>query len=186
MRKKKTTQRRKLLYTAPPVPEQIGRALVQNNLGLLRVLIECNGTIRDMQKVWKFFGISFDQAVGGNEFYEIDADAYGPAENECGEERRHTDTADAIACFREASNRLLADINLFIKITDSCPLVILRARSATGLQDLKRKQIKAITRTQKSDASSIPNKRGMARRAKRQGAHRLRQQLNQDAEDQTT
>ena len=42
---------------------------------------------------------------------------------------------------------------------------------------MKRKQIKAITRTQKSDATCIGNKRGMVKRAKRQGAHRLRQAL---------
>lgn len=42
---------------------------------------------------------------------------------------------------------------------------------------MKRAEIMKVARTQKHDASSTVNKRGMARRAKRQGAKRLRQHL---------
>lgn len=47
---------------------------------------------------------------------------------------------------------------------------------------MRRKQIEAITRTQKSDATCVSAKRGMARRAKRQGAHRLRQAIKKEAQ----
>ena len=41
----------------------------------------------------------------------------------------------------------------------------------------RRIELSTLARTQKSDASCIGNKRGMARRAKRQGAKRVRQYL---------
>jgi len=45
--------------------------------------------------------------------------------------------------------------------------------------NMQRKEIMAAARTQKSNASCITNKRGKARHAKRQGAKRVRQQLQQ-------
>lgn len=47
---------------------------------------------------------------------------------------------------------------------------------------MRRKEIMAAIQTQKHDASSIGNKRGMARRAKRQGAKRVRQLLRKEQE----
>jgi len=47
---------------------------------------------------------------------------------------------------------------------------------------MRRKEIKAVARTQKSDASSIGNKRNMAKRAKRLGAKKVRQHLRKETE----
>ena len=42
---------------------------------------------------------------------------------------------------------------------------------------MKRAEIMAVARTQSTDARCINHKRGMGRRAKRQGAKRVRQHL---------
>ena len=120
MSKKKTTKRRRLKPIRLPVEQQIGNALLTQNLKLLRDLAVCNGSVTVLQKVWKVVGAAYDQAAGGDEFFDLDLNAYGPPENEC-DQPEYASVAEAINGIREASHLLYQSIDIYLRVIDRHP-----------------------------------------------------------------
>jgi hypothetical protein len=128
MSKKKTTTKRRRLWARPDKPltpeQQTGRALLVQNVKLFRDLVACNASVTALQKVWRYIGAAFNQAVGReDEFYRLDSRAYGSGENEC-ERPEHTNVLEAIHHVREASHLLYQSIDIFLRVHDAMPAVM--------------------------------------------------------------